>query len=71
MFDYLATSHKDSHYTIMITLVCWSKCMNFGAETHLGVGVMSTFVFPLGAIVRAITWTFIGSTALRKGPRRF
>ena len=54
MFDYLATSHKDSDYTIMITLVCWPKCMNFGPETHLGVGDMSTFVFPLGAIIRAI-----------------
>jgi len=45
MFDYFGMSYKDSDYTIVIALVCWHKCMNFGAETHLGGGVMS-LLFP-------------------------
>jgi len=42
MFDYFGMSYKDFDYTIVIALVCWHKCMNFGAEIHLGGGVMST-----------------------------
>jgi len=53
MFDYFGMSYKDSDYTIVITLVCWDKCMNFGAETRLGGGVMSTSVFPSTAIAQA------------------
>ena len=53
MFDYFGMSYKDSDYTIVIALVCCHKCMNFGAETHLGGGVMSTFVFLLTAIAQA------------------
>jgi len=45
--------------------------MNFGAETHAGAGVMSTFVFLSASIPQAIAWTFVGSTALRKGPQSF
>ena len=40
----------------------------FGVETHLGGGVMSTFVFLSTAIARAVTSTFVGNTVLRKGP---
>jgi len=68
MFDYLAMPYKDSDYTIVIALVCWPKRMNFGAETHLGGGGMSTFVLPSTAIAWRPTLTFVGSTALRRGP---
>ena len=47
MFDYLAMSYKDFDYTIVIAVVCWPKRMNFGAETHLGGGVMSPFCLPV------------------------
>jgi len=65
---YLAMS---SDYTIVIALVCWCKPVIFGAETHLGGGVMGAFVFLSAAIAWALAWTFIGSTALSKGPWRF
>jgi len=42
--------------------------MNFGAETHLGGGVISTFVFPWLPLLKHPASTVIGSTALRKGP---
>jgi len=45
--------------------------MDFGAETHLGGGVMSAFVFPQPPLLDHPTSTFIGSTAFRKGQRRF
>jgi len=41
--------YKDSD---LITLECSQECMDFGVETHLGDGVMSTFVFPLTAIAQ-------------------
>ena len=53
MFDYFGMSYKDSVDTIAIAIVCWHKCMNFGAETCLGGGVMSPFVFPSTALVQA------------------
>jgi len=43
----------------------------FGAETYIGAGVMSAFVFPLVTIAQALPSTFIGSIALRKGSWRF
>ena len=45
-------SYKDSDHTIVIALVCWPKRMNFGAETHLGGGIMSAFAF----LSTAIAW---------------
>ena len=50
----------------MIALVCWPKHMIFVAETHLGGGVMSAFVFLSTAISWVLTSTYDGSTALRK-----
>jgi len=64
MFDYLAMSCKDSDYIIMIALMCWPKCMNFGAETHLGGGVMSAFVFPSTLLQRSLTVLPSGYLAL-------
>ena len=64
-------SYKDTDYTIMITLVCWPKWMNSGAETHLAGGVMSAFVSHRPPLLECPTLTIIGSTALRKGPQRF
>ena len=64
-------SYKDTDYTIMITLVCWPKWMNSGAETHLAGGVMSAFVSHRPLLLECPTLTIIGSTALRKGPQRF
>ena len=65
---YLVMAYKDSDYTVMITVV---PTYVVGVETHLGIGVMSTFVFPQAAISRALASTFVGSTALRKGPQGF
>ena len=48
-----------------------TQTYNFGAETHLGAGVMSAFLFPSPAIARPVTSTFVGTKALRKCPRRF
>ena len=48
-----------------------TQMYNFGAETHLGAGVMSAFVFLLTSTAWAFTLTFSGNTTLRKGPRRF
>jgi len=36
---------------------------NFGAETHLGAGVLSPIVFQLAAIAQALALTCVGSTA--------
>ena len=36
-----------------------------------GAVVMNVFVIPSVTIARVLTSTFVGSTALRKGPRRF
>jgi len=63
-------SCKDSDNTIMITVMCWPKCMIFGVETLLGGEVMSTFVFLLINIARVLTSIFVVTTALRKGPWR-
>ena len=38
-----------------------NQTYDFGAQTHLGAGVMST-----AAVVQVLTSTFVGSTALRK-----
>ena len=54
----------------MITIM-QTQMYNNCAETHLGGGVMSPFVFPLSAITQAHDPTVIGSIAPRKGPRRF
>jgi len=48
-----------------------TQTYNNCAETHLGGGVMRTFVSPVFAIARAHDPTVIGSVVLRKGPRRF
>jgi len=45
MFDYLAMAYKDRDHCCMLT-----QMYIFGAETHLGAGVMSAFVFLLAAI---------------------
>jgi len=37
-----------------------------GAETHLGGGDMSAFVFPSASITQALTSAVVGSTALRE-----
>ena len=42
-----------------------------GLETHPGAGVMGAFVFPSATVVQALASTFIGSTTLKKGARRF
>ena len=45
-------SYKDSDNTIVIAVALCSKCMNFGAETQFGSGVMSAFDF----LSTAIAW---------------
>ena len=45
------------------------KMYKFGAETHLGGGGMSTFIFP--SVAYLFEPTFIARTALTKGPQRF
>ena len=57
--------HLCDHYRAVTQM--YNNC----AETHLGGGVMSPFVFPLSAIAGAHDPTVIGSVALRKGPWRF
>jgi len=47
MFNYLAMSYKDSDYTTVIALVCWSQPMNFGAETRLSGGCYECFCLPV------------------------
>ena len=65
-------AYKNSDYTIVIAVLLWSmQTYTFGAETCLGAGVMSDFVFLSATIVQGLTLTFIGSTALRKGPWRY
>ena len=41
----ITMSYKDSDYTIVIALMYRPKHIIFGAETHLGGGVMSAFIF--------------------------
>ena len=48
-----------------------TQTYNFGAETHLCSGDTTAFVVPLAAIARALSLTFVASTALTKGPQRF
>ena len=48
-----------------------TQTYNNCAETHLGGGVTSPFVFPSAAIARAHDLPVTGRVALRKGPRRF
>ena len=67
MFDYLAMSYKDSDYTIVIALVYWQKGLNFGAETQLGVWVMSALVLWLSTIAQAPHFDFHSQYTLRKG----
>ena len=40
------------------------------AETHLGGGDTSAFLVPSAAVARALSSTFVASTALTKGPQR-
>jgi len=48
-----------------------TKTYDFGAAgTHLGGGVMSTFVFRQLSLLKHPALLFVGSTALRKGPQR-
>ena len=42
-----------------------------GAETHLGGGDMSAFVFPLASITRALASAVVDSIALREVYRSF
>ena len=65
MFDCLAMSYKvsDCDHSRVLT-----QTYNGGPETHLVAGVMGVFVFPLAAIAQALTLTFVGSTALKRGP---
>jgi len=42
-------AYKDSNYTVMHCCAL-TQPYDFGAETYLGDGVMSTFVFPLATI---------------------
>jgi len=50
MFEYLAMAYEDSDYTTVITVVPKPNRIFFVAETHLGPGVMSAFVFPSATI---------------------
>ena len=43
-----------------------TETYNFSAETHLGAGGTSVFVFLSVAIAQPLTSTFIGIIALRK-----
>ena len=71
MFEYLGLAYKDSDYIAVIATMhaLADLNVNFGAETHLGGGDMSTFVSPSAAIVRPST--SVGSTVLRNGTQRF
>ena len=40
------------------------------AETHLGGGDTSAFLVPSAAAARALSSTFVASTAVTKGPQR-
>ena len=64
-------AYMDSDYIIMIAVLHRNQTYIFGAETHLGAGVMSAFAFLWVIIAWALTSTFVGSTALRKGPQSF
>ena len=63
-------SYKDSVYIIVIALMCWPKCMNFGAETHLGGGGMSALVF-LQPPLLDLPASLAVQPSIRKGPWRF
>ena len=56
--------HRDRRHALTPT---YNNC----AETHLGGGVMSPFVYPTFPIAQAHDPTVIGSVALRTGPQRF
>ena len=71
MLGYLAMSYKDSDYTLMINIVCWPKRINFGVETHLDGGVMSTFVFPLTTIAQVTHFNVFWQYSSQEGPQRF
>ena len=64
-------AYKDSDYTVRDRYHAVTLAYNFGAETHLGCGDTSTFVVLSAAIAQALSLTFVGSIALRKGTRRF
>lgn len=66
MYMYLRMAYKDSAYIIMIAVVRVDPNCSFGADTHLGGGVMTAFVF----VYWTLASTFVGSTALRTGPWR-
>ena len=67
MFDCLAMSYKDSiwlcHNDRWLAL---TQKYIFGADTYLGIGVMSAFVFQSNSIAWAHTSTFVDSAALGK-----
>ena len=43
-YSNLGMAYKDSDFTVVITVICWLK-RNFGAEGHLGSGVMRALWF--------------------------
>jgi len=44
-YSNLGIAYKDSDFTVVITIVCWPKHNFFGAEIHLGSGVMKALLF--------------------------
>ena len=57
-FQLAGRSYKNSDYTFVIAVMNRPETYNNCAETHLGGGVMSTYVFPfvpLPALTHALT----------------
>jgi len=68
MFDFLGMAYKDSDYTAVIAVVRWPKCIILVLKCTL---LVKCFCLPSTIIAQTSASTFVGSTALRKGPWRF
>ena len=64
---YLGKAHRDSDYTIVITVVHWQKVFNGRSQTHSGCEVTSVRVLPHAAI--ACTWRHVRARRVDIGKR--
>ena len=67
-YSNLGMAYKDSDFTVVITVICWLK-RNFGAEGHLGSGVMRALWFFHRPLLLKCCFNFHCITALER-PKR-